>query len=147
MQFAQTQSNSLSLFSMARSKLNAMVSSGSKDSCSLHRWVLLKNSMRFATPTTLPEAVADPVNNHEDECEEDIEEQDYFSFPDPHSVHDEDSSSSTGNGERQWLDSLLGELEEDDDDDDSLFRGTLDRESTEAKAGESERTELPLGKA
>lgn len=120
MQFAPTQSNSLSLFSMARSKLNAMVSSGSKDSCSLHRWVLLKNSfLRSASvepaPSQADAADVQHVYRHDDEEARDEVEEDAFEFPDPHALGSR--ASNGGGAEQQWLDSLLEDLGDDDDAD------------------------------
>ncbi|KAI0781141.1 hypothetical protein BD413DRAFT_462861 [Trametes elegans] len=120
------QSDPPSLFTMARSKLQSTVSGGVKDSCSLHRWVLLKNSIirSHITPDPAPpleEAqaqVADVVppvyRPAEEEARDDVEE-DTFMFPDPHSL----VGSRTADGsdsEKQWLDSLLEDLGGDDED-------------------------------
>lgn len=110
---------STSLFSLARNKLQSVVGGSAKDSCSLHRWVLLKNSIiRSHSPTpsvanVKGEAVPDPTYRHDEDVFEE-EEQDAFMFPDPHTVHTEEAS--TGD-ESQWLDSLLENLEDDEDED------------------------------
>ncbi|OBZ75113.1 hypothetical protein A0H81_04529 [Grifola frondosa] len=94
---------------MARSKLQSVVGGGVKDSCSLHRWVLLKNSIirshpSDATPAASDKADVSYVRHDEDEGRD--EEEDAFMFPDP----------SGGNSENQWLDSLLETFGDDDDD-------------------------------
>jgi hypothetical protein len=106
-----------SLFSSARCKLQSLVGGGGKDNSSLHRWVLLKNSMiRSHVQPTVSDAVdataADLDYRPEDEMFE--EEHDTFMFPDPHSVPGGDHSAAD-DGESQWLDSLLEELEDEDD--------------------------------
>ncbi|KAI1787925.1 hypothetical protein LXA43DRAFT_1027516 [Ganoderma leucocontextum] len=113
------QSQSLSLFSMARSKLNTAVSSGvSRDSCSLHRWVLLKNSiLRSHTVDPAPSPADADVQHvyrrHDDDEARDEVEEDAFMFPDPHALG---SRSAGGASEKQWLDSLLEDLGDDVDD-------------------------------
>lgn len=114
------QSQSQSLFSMARSKFNAAVSSGaSRDSCSLHRWVLLKNSLlRSHTVDTVPPRADADVQHvsrrlDDDEAHDELEE-DAFMFPDPHAVGSR--TPGCGASEKQWLDSLLEDLGDDDDD-------------------------------
>lgn len=107
-----------SLFSLARNKLQSVVGGGVKDSSSLHRWVLLKNSIirsHVQTPATsqaLDEAEADSVYRQDEEIYE--VEHDAFMFPDPHSTCDD--SSAAGNDENQWLDSVLEGLGDDEDD-------------------------------
>lgn len=111
-------SESTSLFSLARNKLQSVVGGGVKDSSSLHRWVLLKNSIIRSHPPspTIPnatgEADSDSAYRNDQVFEE--EDQDAFMFPDPHSIHDEDASA---NGESEWLDSLLEGLEDEEEDD------------------------------
>ena len=108
---------SKSLFSLARNKLQSVVGGGGKDNSSLHRWVLLRNSItRSHDLTDAPnhvsdEAEADSAYRQDDEIDE--AEPDTFMFPDPHSVYD---TSSTRNDENRWLDSVLESLEEDEDD-------------------------------
>ncbi|KAF8968377.1 hypothetical protein BDZ97DRAFT_1902981 [Flammula alnicola] len=118
-----------SLSSLARSKLHLSVSN-SKDSCSLHRWVLLKNSLlnspsqtHSTFPTTLPE-VNSVYPNDDGEDEDDAEEvlglaeTDSFMFPDAGQLVRAPSTSGAKSSEAQWLDSLLEILGDDDDDDD-----------------------------
>ncbi|KAH9901183.1 hypothetical protein C8Q73DRAFT_677001 [Cubamyces lactineus] len=116
----QQRPDPLPLFSMARSKLQSAVAGGVKDSCSLHRWVLLKNSIirsHYAldpAPSQPQADVADaqPVyRRNEEEARDDVEE-DAFMFPDPQSR----SSAVDGDSEAQWLDSLLENLGDDDED-------------------------------
>ncbi|KAI0670582.1 hypothetical protein C8Q78DRAFT_1036920 [Trametes maxima] len=115
---------SSSLFTMARSKLHSAVASGVKESCSLHRWVLLKNSIT-RSHTALddpappqpqaPVADAQPVyRRDEDEPRDDTVEEDAFMFPDPHYLGSR--SADGGDSEKQWLDSLLEDLGDDDED-------------------------------
>lgn len=115
------------LFSLARSKLHFSV--GSKDNCSLHRWVLLKNSIIRSTPsiataTTTADSGSNIVNSvysvdggdYDDEEEEEEEEEDSFMFPDAQKFADvQESHHNTS--ESEWLDSLLETLGSDDDDD------------------------------
>lgn len=113
-----------SLFTMARSKLQSAVSGGVKDSCSLHRWVLLKNSItRSHTPVdpAPPQPQADVAGvqhvyrRDEDDARDDAgAEEDAFMFPDPHSPCSR--ASGSGDSEKQWLDSLLEDLGDDDED-------------------------------
>jgi hypothetical protein len=127
------------LSGIARSKLHLAVGGGVKDNCSLHRWVLLKNSLvrsQPCSPYTTENSTfgvdALPVHTNsiqdedvEEEC--DIEEDDGFVFPDPGVLPDTASSSKASDSEAQWLDSLLETLSEDmgDDthphDDDEVF--------------------------
>ncbi|TBU48012.1 hypothetical protein BD309DRAFT_885443 [Dichomitus squalens] len=105
-----------SLFYMARSKLNTAVSGVSKDSSSLHRWVLLKNSiLRSHTVDPAPptaDADVQHVYRPDDEAHDEVEE-DAFMFPDPHALGSR--SAGGGDSEKQWLDSLLEDLGDDDD--------------------------------
>ncbi|KAI0340598.1 hypothetical protein BDW22DRAFT_385029 [Trametopsis cervina] len=102
-----------SLFSLARNKLQSVVGGNVKDSSSLHRWVLLKNSI-VRSHTSTPEVVTvstvtyvGRASRSEDEsCEE---EQDTFLFPDP-------VREASLLGESQWLDSLLQELAADEEE-------------------------------
>ncbi|TDL27517.1 hypothetical protein BD410DRAFT_713710 [Rickenella mellea] len=111
------------LASLARSKLHSGLSSGSRDNLSLHRWVLLKNSISrdvfaiSAHPTTTTTTTPpDSEVFDDDDVEEDFIDEDIFSFlfPDPGhaltSVEDENVS------EAQWLDSLLEKLADDEDE-------------------------------
>ncbi|KAF7338430.1 hypothetical protein MVEN_02068800 [Mycena venus] len=106
---------SSNLSSLARSKLNLSVES--KDSFSLHRWVLLKNSIIQSLPlvsTSSPPQAA-PSSSYEDEAEDEAEA-DSFMFPDAGKLV-EGPSSEVNASEAAWLDSLLETLGEDDDDD------------------------------
>jgi len=106
------------LASLARSKLHSGLSSGARDNLSLHRWVLLKNSITRDSPSNA--ASAAPVNDLFEEEEEDDDEEgstvyeDVFAFlfPDPgDALTTEDANVS----EAQWLDSVLETLGDDDD--------------------------------
>ncbi|KAG6831294.1 hypothetical protein H0H92_011501 [Tricholoma furcatifolium] len=81
---------------MARSKLQPPT--GTRDSVSLHRWVLLKNSI-IAAP----------------------DDSDTFMFPDVADQPAPDVSTS----EAQWLDSLLQSLGDDEDDDDIISESNI----------------------
>jgi len=106
---------SSNLSSLARSKLNLSVES--KDSFSLHRWVLLKNSIVHSLPlvSTSSPPQASPSSSDEDEAEDEAET-DSFMFPDAGKLV-EGRSSEVNASEAAWLDSLLEILGEDDDDD------------------------------
>jgi len=112
------------LHSITRSKLFESVNN--KDQCSLHRWVLLKNSILSSScsqDTSVSEYPETTPNNNEDTDEEEEPEEeigsivvDTFMFPDAGNFL---SSHSTDvhDSEAQWLDSLLETLAEDEDDD------------------------------
>lgn len=121
------------LASVARSKLRDACSSGTRDNISLHRWVLLKNSIitRDVQPeqssqftvnfADTSESPRDPEPEFEDEEVDSIIDEGMFAFlfPDPGNaaatpVEDECAS------EEQWLDSLLESLGEDEDDDEEI---------------------------
>lgn len=105
--------SSSNLFTLARSKLNLSVES--KDSFSLHRWVLLKNSVIQSLPRVASSsAPAPPTTSSEEDYAED--EADSFMFPDAGKLV-EGPSSEVNASEAAWLDSLLETLSEDDDDD------------------------------
>jgi len=106
---------------LARSKLHLSI--GGKDSCSLHRWVLLKNSIvRSTTPSPSTSTVSldkchiTHVNSTDetdtDEDEDYCEENDAFLFPDAYKL----SSAHSNVSEAAWLDSLLETLGDEDDD-------------------------------
>jgi hypothetical protein len=111
------------LHSITRSKLYESVSS--KDHCSLHRWVLLKNSI-LSTSTQSDITVSEypevtPNSNEEPDEEEELAEEeigsvaiDSFMFPDARNFV---SDQVAHNSEAEWLDSLLETLAEDEDDD------------------------------
>ncbi|KAF7966201.1 hypothetical protein HWV62_39686 [Athelia sp. TMB] len=110
------------LSTLARSKLHLSV--GGKDSCSLHRWVLLKNSIvRSTTPSPSTSTISlekchishvnptDEIDTEEEEvC---CEENDAFLFPDAYKLN---SGADSNVSEAAWLDSLLETLGDEDDD-------------------------------
>ena len=107
------------LFTMARSKLHAAI--GGKDSCNLHRWVLLKNSVfRSQSPPT-PSVLNGPSSSlcvfSEDvaDDEEDGAESDSFMFPDASKLIPE-GGTDVSVSEAEWLDSLLESLCEGEED-------------------------------
>lgn len=110
-----------SLFSLARNKLQSVVGGNVNESDSLHRWVLLKNSIIRTAPSSAAQSAplrdeVEPVGKSVDGSV-DIE-QDAFMFPDPDTLILSDSDDSDlGTGEGQWLDSVLENLGDDDDDD------------------------------
>lgn len=110
-----------SLFRMARSKLQSAIGSGVKDTCSLYRWVLLKNSMTHSTPSDAAAASSDKADvtcvyrpDVDQGREEDDE--DAFMFPDP-------GEADAANPEQAWVNSLLESL--GDEDDDLVEEGTV----------------------
>lgn len=104
------------LFSLARSKLQLSVSN--KDNCSLHRWVLLKNSIN--SPTLSSSASSDLPDAHHTYSEDDDDEvlgsvtAHTYMFPDAGKFAESQPEAQTS--EAQWLDSLLETLGDDDDD-------------------------------
>ena len=101
---------------MARNKMHTP--SGSKDNYSLHRWVLLKNSLSSASinaaPTTFSEI--NSTDNYGDRDDEASPEDDNsFLFPDADELV---STSQSRGSEAQWLDTLLKALVDDEDEDD-----------------------------
>jgi len=118
-------SDSSNLFSLARSKLHLSV--GSKDSCNLHRWVLLKNSIIHSPTLTSTVAVTNSTqvcsreDGDDDDEEDDPEvsgsvEVDSFMFPDAGKFVNVQAADVKAS-EAQWLDSLLETLGDDDEDD------------------------------
>jgi len=111
-----------SLHSLARSKLH--LSTTSKDSCSLHRWVLLKNSIVHLLSSTPPPVPPDTHHDSVDEDDDDdadevldsVEVVDSFMFPDAGKLVNESTTEEAKASEAQWLDSLLRTLGDDDDD-------------------------------
>ncbi|KAI0797799.1 hypothetical protein C8Q75DRAFT_887250 [Abortiporus biennis] len=108
------------LFSLARNKLQSVVGGNVKDSSSLHRWVLLKNSIVRSHPSpaasehAATKAADETVYRpNEDEVHEEVEH-DAFMFPDPDFLASKDCES--GSCEDQWLDSVLEDLGDDEDD-------------------------------
>jgi hypothetical protein len=106
------------LSSMARSKLQS--SFANKDS-SLHRWVLLKNSLLRSQSSASPvdktgiHCIDSSTGDEELEDEEEYEESDSFLFPDAGKLLD-DSEEDVSTSEAQWLDSLLETLVDADED-------------------------------
>jgi hypothetical protein len=116
-------SQSTNLFSLARSKLH--LSLGSKDNCSLHRWVLLKNSIIQSPPltTTTAPACSTVASTAYPPDEEEVgveEEADSFMFPDAGKLADVRAVPAS---EAEWLDSLLETLGDDDEDDEEYADG------------------------
>ncbi|KAF8911161.1 hypothetical protein CPB84DRAFT_1763481 [Gymnopilus junonius] len=120
-------SDSSNLSHLARNKLHLSVSG--KDSWSLHRWVLLKNSiLNSPSQNTITFTNSQPElssYSHDDGDDDDDTEEvhevlssieaDAFMFPDGSSVSVPSGAKSS---EAQWLDSLLETLGDDDDEDD-----------------------------
>jgi hypothetical protein len=136
---------------IARAKLHLAVGSSIKDTCSLHRWVLLKNSIVRSQPSSPSPTESTPrsVNVHyvyrqnsvdedvEEECEVEEQEEDAFVFPDPDALLDSSSDPDTTVSEAQWLDSLLETLTDDvrddtstHDEDDAFFSPSLSSASS-----------------
>lgn len=93
--------------------------SSSRDNCSLHRWVLLKNSIIRSTPsssvTTLDKTDVNPVYYEDDEvCFE--EEADSFMFPDASRLNTCGGADAVTTSEAEWLDSLLETLGDEDEE-------------------------------
>ncbi|KAF9792335.1 hypothetical protein BJ322DRAFT_36660 [Thelephora terrestris] len=125
-----------SLTGIARSKLQLSVSNSSlRDTASLHRWVLLKNSIVRSQPSspassTVPEhsSIVYPPEDpspksisHEPEGNS-CEHFDAFLFPDPDALSYDFTPSppppspKSDASEAQWLDSLLETFSDDEDD-------------------------------
>ena len=110
--------SSESLYSLARSKLH--LSTSSKDSSSLHRWVLIKNSIVNSLSSAPPPILPDPHNDDDDDSDEVLDSAevvDSFMFPDAGKLVNESITEEAMASEAQWLDSLLETLGDDDDDD------------------------------
>ncbi|KAI9508480.1 hypothetical protein F5148DRAFT_1195962 [Russula earlei] len=120
-------SDNQSLSQVTRSKLSLVIGGGAKDSSSLHRWVLLKNSITRSQPNST--ITCSPNNNPEllptypsDAGEEDEEvcfdvEHDSFIYPDARKLLRSSCSANDDSSEKQWFDSLLESLEHEDSDD------------------------------
>jgi hypothetical protein len=112
--------DSSNLSSLARSKLQQSLT---KDSCSLHRWVLLKNSITRSHPLTAHASAVDKTDVNtlsppgDDDFEEEYgdEETDSFLFPDAGKFIDNEDGEGPAS-EAQWLDALLETLADDRDD-------------------------------
>jgi hypothetical protein len=126
-----------SLAGIARSKLQLSVSSSSfRDTTSLHRWVLLKNSIVRSQPSsptcsTIPEHHPSIVYPPEDTTPKSVvpepesgpcDHSEAFLFPDPDALSCEftpslsPSSPKSDASEAQWLDSLLESFSDDDEE-------------------------------
>lgn len=110
---------SADLSSIARSKLQLSVTNKDKDRLSLHRWVLLKNSIIHSnpvppnTPTSEHAEMHPPTVPDESDFEQCApDETDSFMFPD---VGKFDPAEEVDTSEAQWLDSLLETLGDDED--------------------------------
>ena len=131
-------SDNPSLSQVTRSKLSSVIGGGAKDSCSLHRWVLLKNSITRSQPNNA--ATFSPNNTSEllptypsDTGDEDEEvcfdlEHDSFIYPDARMLLDSSCSANNDSSESQWFDSLLESLVHEDSDDSLLHVGDEDDE-------------------
>ncbi|KAF5324422.1 hypothetical protein D9611_004271 [Ephemerocybe angulata] len=109
------------LFSLARTKLQ--LSFSHKDNSSLHRWVLLKNSINSPSLSSSVTSDLPPTDAHNSYSEEDDDESadeldsvtvPTFMFPDAGNFVDPQPAALAS--EAQWLDSLLETLGDDDDD-------------------------------
>jgi len=113
-------SESTNLFLLARSKLHLSV--GGKDSCSLHRWVLLKNSIIrspscSATATDFPDVNSTLDDGEEDDDTDELsEEGDSFLFPDAGKLVGVNRTVDVNASEADWLNSLLERLGDDEED-------------------------------
>jgi len=109
------------LFALARSKLQLSV--GGKDKCSLHRWVLLKNSIISSTSTPSSSSLSDSSvsNSLSDDVDEEVgvEDLDSFMFPDAGKLVG-DPATDVNASESEWLDSLLEQLGDEDEDEFSV---------------------------
>ncbi|TCD60415.1 hypothetical protein EIP91_010220 [Steccherinum ochraceum] len=119
-------SDSPSLFSIARNKLQSVVGGNARDSDSLHRWVLLKNSIVRTAPSPAALSSSAPARVHTEPVHKPLEgsadaEQDAFMFPDPDMLL---GYSAPELGPREdlclWLDSVLEDLGDDEDDDNDV---------------------------
>ncbi|KAH8107197.1 hypothetical protein BXZ70DRAFT_916753 [Cristinia sonorae] len=132
-------SDSISLFSLARNKLQSVVGGNVKDSDSLHRWVLLKNSIIRTAPSSVThgaQSKAETEHTHKP-LEGMTDAEDAFMFPDPDTLLGSSADSELDSREDLWLDSVLENLGDDDDDDaemvldDSLSTSLPPREDDE----------------
>jgi len=101
---------------LARSKISSALAGGARDNLSLHRWVLLKNSI---SNDCLAATYQNHVRVERPHPREEEEADGYFPaylFPDP----DDDVEVDIELSEAQWLDALLESLADDEDDEDNL---------------------------
>ncbi|KAJ8521017.1 hypothetical protein ONZ45_g2244 [Pleurotus djamor] len=120
------------LSTLARNKMHSSVSSKEK-SCSLHRWVLLKNSLIHSTPclpsSTAHSGACTPVklsilDHQTDDVDEDEDDDSFldgnsFMFPDAGQLGEKRVTSGNAS-EAAWLDSLLQSLGDDEDEEEDL---------------------------
>ncbi|TFY78568.1 hypothetical protein EWM64_g5450 [Hericium alpestre] len=116
-------SDTPSLFSAARSKLHSVHGTSSKDNCSLHRWVLLKNSIIRSQPSTAAssssKADANLVYNTDAGEDEEVcmdDEHDSFIYPDAGKLVDHPSDANMTHSQEQWFESILESLGDGDED-------------------------------
>ncbi|KAI5123273.1 hypothetical protein M0805_009295 [Coniferiporia weirii] len=113
------------LVSVARSKLRSSYGGGSRDNLSLHRWVLLKNSITqdvSSDSNTSSAALFSDATDPDVDAEFEDEEVDSiidegmfaFLFPDPGDAAGPSNEGSVS--EAQWLDSILETLGDSDDE-------------------------------
>lgn len=129
-----------SLAGIARSKLQLSVSNSNlRDTASLHRWVLLKNSIVRSQPSSPvsstisehsstvypPEDPAPKSPGHDSEANP-CDHSEAFLFPDPDALSCAFTPSSSppspksDASEAQWLDSLLESFSDDDEDEEPI---------------------------
>lgn len=116
-----------SLSQVTRSKLSLVIGGGAKDSSSLHRWVLLKNSITRSQPLStvpcgtnntsalIPTFPSDAGDEDEEVCFD--VEHDSFIYPDAHKLLDTSCSANDDSSEKQWFESLMESLEHEGSDD------------------------------
>ncbi|KAF9009425.1 hypothetical protein BDQ17DRAFT_1300236 [Cyathus striatus] len=116
-----------SLCSLARSKLHLSIGSA-KDNCSLHRWVLLKNSIIHSPSHSANASTSElhdmnpvyPLDSLDNDVSDKVlgsDEADSFMFPDAGNfVGSQSANVDAVHTEAQWLDSMLQSLGDDDDD-------------------------------
>ncbi|KAI0253937.1 hypothetical protein BJV78DRAFT_1274397 [Lactifluus subvellereus] len=105
----------ISLSQVTRSKLSLAVGGGTKDSRSLHRWVLLKNSITRSQPDSTASCTPTIRDEDEEVCFD--AEHDSFIYPDARKLLDNPCSVNDDSSESQWFDSLLESLELQDSED------------------------------
>lgn len=126
---SSTMSSLTNFASLARLKLRSAYQGGSRDNLSLHRWVLLKNSLVCDAHTDSNPSTAAPVSTTTDadtDSDFDGEEVDSledgmfaYLFPDPGDALG-DACDEQGS-EAQWFDSVWESLADSDDDVDGAY--------------------------
>jgi hypothetical protein len=118
-------SDSQSLSQVTRSKLSLVIGGGAKDTSSLHRWVLLKNSISRSQPqstvTCSPNNTSELLPTYNSTGDEDDEvcfdvEHDSFIYPDARKLLHTSCSAHDDGSEKQWFESLFESLEDQDPD-------------------------------